>query len=73
MVSVSVEFHIMRLIFVYSVILGLNLHCGVKKIGVVEFKRSKEIQRDNLIMSIRASIREQFLQTTAPPKPLIGF
>ena len=30
-VSVSVEFHVMRLTSVYSVIVGLILHCGVKK------------------------------------------
>ena len=33
---VSVEFHIMS---VYSVIVGLNLLCGVKKIGIVGLKR----------------------------------
>ena len=33
-VSIFVEFHILRAISVYSV-MGLNLHCGVKKIGVV--------------------------------------
>ena len=38
-ISVSVEFHIMRLISVYSVIVGLDLHCGFKKIGVVGLKR----------------------------------
>ena len=31
-VSLSVEFHIMRLVSVHSVILGLNLLCGVKKL-----------------------------------------
>ena len=51
-VSLSVEFHIMRLMSVYSVIVGLNLHCGVKKIGVVGLKRSKKDQRDDLIMSV---------------------
>ena len=51
-VSVPVEFLIMRLISVYSVIVGLNLHCGVKKIGVVGLKRSKKDQRDNLITSV---------------------
>ena len=39
----------MRLISVYSVIVGFKLHCGVKKIGVVGLKRSKKDQRDNLI------------------------
>ena len=42
----------MGLISVYSVIVGLNLHCRVKEIGVVGLKRSKKDQRDNLIMSI---------------------
>ena len=51
-VSASVEFHIMRLISVYSLIVGLNLHCGGKKIGVVRLKRSKKDQRDNLITSL---------------------
>ena len=51
-ISVSVEFHIMRLISVSSIIVGLHLHCEVKKIGVVGLKRSKKDQRDNLITSI---------------------
>ena len=50
--SIYVEFHIMRLISVYSFIVGLNLHCGVKKVGVVGLKRSKKDQRDNLITSV---------------------
>ena len=32
--------------------MGLNLHCGVKKNGVVGLKRSKKDQKDNLIMSV---------------------
>ena len=51
-VSIFVEFHILRAISVYSIIMGLNLHCGVKKIGVVGLKRSKKDQRDNLIKSV---------------------
>ena len=51
-VSISVEFHIMRFMSVYSIIVGLNLHCGVKRIGVVGLKGSKQDQRDNLTMSI---------------------
>ena len=42
----------MRFISVYSIIVGFNLHCGVKNIGVVGLKRSKKDQRDNLIMSV---------------------
>ena len=47
-VSVSVEFHITRLISVYSVIVGLNLHYGVKK-WCCEVKKE---QRDNLITKV---------------------
>ena len=51
-VSISVEFHIMRFMSVYSLIVGLNLHCGVNKICVVGLKRSKKHLRDNLTKSI---------------------
>ena len=40
-VKVSVEYHIMRLIAIYSVIVGLNLLCGVKKNGVVGLKKDQ--------------------------------
>ena len=40
--SVSVEFHIMRLTSVYSIIAGVILHCGVKKMGIVVLKKIKE-------------------------------
>ena len=51
-VSISVKFHIMRFMSVYSIIVGLNFHCGINKIRVMGLKRSKKDQRDNLTMSV---------------------
>ena len=43
-VSVSVEFHMMRLTSVYSVIVGLILHCGVKNWCCVVKKDQRKIK-----------------------------
>ena len=53
----------MRLISIYSVIVRLNLHYGVKTVGVVWLKGLKKDQRDNIIMfisKVRLYIRRSF-------------
>ena len=58
-ISISVEFHIMRLMSVYSVIVGLILHCGVKKDqrkikGITLYRPSHKYIRPSVTLLSRA-------------------